>query len=122
LHFQSRKWVGYEYTRDNVERKYPYCDYEVLPRSKWNYAFASKDFKVSINGIKDRPFSRNKPPVVISAEMYEINWGYEEGYDNVCRETPLSREPIGGKVEMILIPYGCSNLRMTEMPLLTCCN
>jgi hypothetical protein len=118
----KEEWVGYEYTRDNVERKYPYCDYEVLPRSKWNYAFASKDFKVSINGIKDRPFSRNKPPVVISAEMYEINWGYEEGYDNVCRETPLSREPIGGKVEMILIPYGCSNLRMTEMPLLTCCN
>ena len=27
-----------EYVRDGVERKFPYCDYELIPQSDWNYA------------------------------------------------------------------------------------
>ncbi len=114
----EEEWVMHEYESNGVIRKFPYCDYEVFPRSKWNYAFADNMFKVNINGIKGNPFSNNKPPVTINAYMYEIDWGYEEGYDNVCRETPSSRTPKSDKKEITLIPYGCSNLRMTEMPYL----
>ena len=32
-----------EYTRNGVERKFPYCDYEIYPESRWNYAFADED-------------------------------------------------------------------------------
>lgn len=30
----------YEYEQDGIERKYPYCDYELLPKSDWNYGFS----------------------------------------------------------------------------------
>ena len=29
-----------EYTRAGVERRFPYCDYEIYPESEWNYGFA----------------------------------------------------------------------------------
>lgn len=112
----EEQWVMHEYESNGVIRKFPYCDYEVFPKSKWNYAFASNSFNVKINGIQGNPFSKSKPPVIITTDMYEIDWGYENGYDNVCRETPLSRIPISDKVKITLIPYGCTNLRMTEMP------
>jgi hypothetical protein len=35
-----------EYTRDGVERKFPYCDYELTPKSEWRYGFADKHFEV----------------------------------------------------------------------------
>ena len=30
----------YEYVRNNVERKFPYCDYELIGKSEWRYGFA----------------------------------------------------------------------------------
>lgn len=111
----EERWVKHEYERDGVTRKFPYCDYEIFPESKWNYAFASNNFNVSVNGIKDRPFSREYPPVTIETDMYEIDWGFEPGYDNVCARIPKDRKPIRKK-KIVLIPYGSTNLRMSEMP------
>lgn len=73
----EEQWVMHEYERNGVIRKFPYCDYEVFPKSKWNYAFASNSFNISFNGIQGSPFSRSKPPVTITTDMYEIAWGYE---------------------------------------------
>lgn len=106
----------YEYVRDGVERKYPYCDYEIYPRSKWNYAFASDSFEVTEHGISDYPFSSEKPPVTIKTRAFEIDWGTEEGYNDLCAAVPRSREPMGEMREITLKPYGCTNLRMTELP------
>ncbi len=108
----------YEYEANGVERKYPYCDYEYIPLSDWNYAYASPHFRVESQGIADIPFSSTQPPVVVKAQVQKIDWGFEEGFDTVCAKVPHSREPVGEVQEIELYPYGCAKLRMTEIPLI----
>lgn len=105
-----------EYERDGVERKYPYCDYELIPASEWNYAFCSEELILNRNAVSDIPFSSDNPPVTVKSNVCKINWGYEDGYDTVCAKIPESRKAISEGEELILYPYGCSKLRMTELP------
>ena len=101
-----------EYTKDGVERKYPYCDYYIYPMSKWNYALASDEFKLSEQEF-DAPFNPENPPLSLTADMIEIEWGFNFGH---CDRLPKNLNPIGTVQKIQLIPYGCTNLRMTEIP------
>ena len=65
----------HEYEKDGVERRFPYCDYEVHPKSKWNYAFYNTELEVEEYNLSDIPFSPAEPPVKIYANMVEIDWG-----------------------------------------------
>lgn len=107
----------YEYEKDSVERKFPYCDYEYIPASDWNYAYCGTDFEFEKRDISKIPFSSQNPPVVVKAYVKQIEWGFEDGYETVCAKTPISRTPIGERKEMKLYPYGCAKLRMTELPI-----
>ena len=107
-----------EYTKKGVERKFPYCDYQFIPQTPWNYAFADNDFSVKFNGVGDIPFSQESPPVTIKVNMQQINWGLKFPYRSVARKTPKSRNPISKVQNIELCPYGCAKLRMTEMPIL----
>ena len=106
----------YEYEKDGVERKFPYCDYEYLPVSAWNYAYSGGEFVREDRQVDAIPFSSEKPPVVIRAKVKKIDWGLEDGYEMVCAKVPQSREPVSEEEEMELYPYGCAKLRMTELP------
>ncbi|MBP3446437.1 MAG: glycoside hydrolase family 127 protein [Clostridia bacterium] len=108
----------YEYVRDGVERKFPYCDYELIPTSDWNYAYCSTAVEAERNGAGDVPFSQSEPPVTLRALMKKIKWGTRYGFKTVCAKVPKSLEPLGEAEYMQLIPYGCAKLRMTEMPLI----
>lgn len=110
----GERWEKKEFVRDAVERKFPYCDYEIYPTTPWNYAFADDSFKVDFGKVGNMPFSPDGAPLRIKAEFVPIDWEIVNG---ICAETPLSREPKGEAVELEMIPYGCTNLRMTEMPL-----
>ena len=105
-----------EYEKDGVVRQYPYCDYELIPQSDWNYAFCSEEIFVKTNPVSDVPFSTKHPPLVINAALQQIDWGYAERYDTVCAKVPCSTAPISDKKKAELIPYGCAKLRMTELP------
>ena len=105
-----------EYTRDGVERKFPYCDYELIPQSGFNYAFAANEFKAERRDIGEYPFSENKPPIILKAKVGKINWGLADGYETVCAKIPESAEPLSAPEAVELYPYGCAKLRMTEMP------
>jgi len=107
-----------EYTKKGVERKFPYCDYQFIPKTPWNYGYTGSDFEIKYNGIGDIPFSQDNPPVTVKAKMRQIKWGLKFPYRSVCRKTPKSREPISEIQEIELCPYGCARLRMTEMPVL----
>lgn len=111
-------WHKKEYISDGVERKFPYCDYEIRPLSKWNLAYAEKNIIFEENDLFDMPFSSENPPVRAIAKMREIPWGFEEGFPEICARVPKSRVPRGPVRQIILHPYGCTNLRMTELPLL----
>lgn len=108
----------YEYEKDGVERKYPYCDYEYTPVSDWNFAYCGEILRVERNEVNDIPFSSVHPPVTVKATVKKINWGFEDGYESVCSKLPQSRNAIGEEEEILLYPYGCAKLRMTEIPLI----
>lgn len=107
-----------EYEKDGVERKFPYCDYEYIPLSSWNYAYCNTNLSVQRNEISDIPFSSEKPAVTVKASAKKINWGFEDGYETVCAKIPESCETSGEEKEITLYPYGCAKLRMTELPLI----
>ena len=108
----------HEYEKNGVERKFPYCDYELIPASDWNMAFCSDDLKIEQKQMGEVPFSSENPPLVLWADMKKINWDYEDGYETVCSKIPKSLSPISDKERIALVPYGSAKLRMTEMPLL----
>ena len=107
----------HEYEKDGVERKFPYCDYEYVGKSEWNYGYCSDKFEVVSQTVSDIPFSSEKPPMIVKAKAVKLDWGLEDGYETVCAKVPESREPIGHEETVTLYPYGCAKLRMTEMPL-----
>ena len=107
-----------EYTKRGVERKFPYCDYQFIPKTAWNYGYADDAFEISYNGIGEIPFSQTNPPVTVKANMQQIDWGLKFPYRSIARKTPVSRVPVAEVKEIELCPYGCARLRMTEMPVL----
>lgn len=108
----KEKWEKVEYIKDGVERKYPYCDYYIYPRSKWNYALANDKFELSEQEF-DAPFNPENPPITLSAELIEIEWDFNCGH---CDRLPKSIKSLSDIQRIKLIPYGCTNLRMTEIP------
>jgi len=110
------EWKMHEYEKDGVERKFPYCDYELYPTTDWNYAFADENLVLERCKVGEIPFSSENPPVKIKANVQKINWGLADGYENVCAKIPESRVAISDEEEITLYPYGSSKLRMTEIP------
>ena len=108
--------IKLEYEKNGVERKYPYCDYELIPQSAWNYGFAGGEMTLEEHGVGDVPFSSRKPPVTLRAAFAPVAWGYADGYETIADAYPRSSRAMGEAVEMEMIPYGCAKLRMTEMP------
>jgi len=110
----SRKKL--EYVKDGVERKFPYCDYELIPESDWSYGFASQALSLRQYPVSDIPFASDAPPVTVTARVSRIEWGFEDGYETVCAKVPASVKALSGAEDVSLYPYGCAKLRMTELP------
>ena len=109
--------VMHEYTLRDVERKAPYCDYELFADSSWAYAFASDEFSyVETGDIPSLPFDPENAPCGIRARLAPIAWGDEPGHPAVPRRAPESTKPTGEVEEFLLVPYGSTDLRMTELP------
>ncbi len=111
------EWVKHEYEAGGVERKFPYCDYELVPHSQWRYGFASREFVPVEQDMGAVPFSTSAPALVLKTMMAPVDWEMADGFEAVAATLPVSDKAVGEPVEMTLIPYGCAKLRMTEMPL-----
>lgn len=109
----GERWEKLEFTRNGAQRKFPYCDYEIYPTTAWNYAFASDEFKVTFSEVDKLPFSPEGAPVRIKSKFVPIDW---KKIDGRCTEIPDGRVPTGEAVELEMVPYGCTTLRMTQMP------
>ncbi len=105
-----------EYEANGVVRQFPYCDYELLTKSHWNYAYTSDHFKVIKSRVDGIPFSVMQPAVKIETKGIKIHWGLQEKFDTICAKVPHSRIPVGEEETIVLHPYGTAKLRMTEMP------
>lgn len=115
----SERWV--QVNEEKPYRKLPHADWEVYPTEPWNYALdvsertLTEDIKFEKRKIGDCPFSPQGAPIIARVKGRKIpSWGMQNGSaDDVPLSPVSSDEPL---VELELIPYGCSNLRITEFP------
>ncbi|MBQ2921906.1 MAG: glycoside hydrolase family 127 protein [Tyzzerella sp.] len=112
----TTEYTMYEYEKKGIERKFPYCDYELSPKSEWRYGFASEQFEVCHYEGDEIPFSSKAPRIGIKANLSRVDWEFADGYDTVADKVPVSHVAVGEKEVKELVPYGCAKLRMTEMP------
>jgi hypothetical protein len=106
---------------DEPYRELPHGDWEVYPTTPWNYALVPQgnptelDVTFESHPVGDRPFSPEGAPVTAQVKARRLpGWTIKHGSAD---ETPMSPVASEQPLETItLIPYGCTNLRITEFP------
>ncbi len=101
----------------------PHADWEVHPTTPWNYALAldrqhpEKSVRIEHRPVGEVPFSPEGTPLLAWAQARRVpTWGLVQG---TAGPLPCSPVETGAPLETVaLIPYGATNLRITEFPTL----
>lgn len=114
--------VGAEWKK--VKDNPRFADWEVYPTTPWNYALAiDRDHPARSLSVEERPlgpspFSPEGAPVIARIKGRRLpGWKLEKGAAAPPPQSPVASDaPLE---ELTLIPYGCTDLRITEFPVLS---
>jgi hypothetical protein len=116
--------IGESWTRVNADkphRELPHGDFEVRPTTPWNYGLLldEKNLDTSVTfeelPVGEKPFSPEGAGVAAKVKGRRLpRWNMAHGWAAEVPPDPQdSREPLE---QLTLIPYGCTNIRVTEFP------
>jgi hypothetical protein len=124
--------IGETWTRvnpDKPHRELPHGDFEVRPATPWNYGLVVDERRPEATlsfeerPVGERPFSPEGAGVVATARGRQIpRWKIVRGWAGEVSPADAAwadprRAVTDQPVEQItLIPYGCTNIRITEFP------
>lgn len=106
---------------DLPHRELPHGDFEVRPASAWNYALVmdpahpEKSLRFEEREVGERPFSPEGAGMLAKTQAKQLpSWKLAHGWaEEVPPIVPKTESPLE---DVSLIPYGCTNLRVTEFP------
>jgi hypothetical protein len=116
--------IGESWTRVNADKPYrelPHGDFEVRPTIPWNYGLLldEKNLDTSVTfeelPVGEKPFSPEGAGIAAKVKGRRLpRWNMAHGWAAEVPPDPQnSKEPLE---QLTLIPYGCTNIRVTEFP------